>query len=304
MARQLNREWAGSSVRAHAIVEYYRAATDGFAKTLRQRGYSDAEIGRPCRARRHVARAGGRPGARAGRTAAGPRKKRRPHPAFRAIPGAPRRARQARHRYDRDSVCRRPSAQRWPTDNASCHELSAARICNFRSCCDLRCSCSLLAFRIACLCILDHLRRAGPGDRRRRLLPSRRRFHGARNAAGRRSGESVQRDHRRQGESRARERPAARVRAAHPVERRLRDRPGDVQGRRQVQGGAQPAARRAVVGPAHAVGGEQRREHEQGQPDAGRPEDRQARQADRRRRSVQHVLLTRRQVRDRRCRGD
>ena len=45
VARQLDREWAGTPVRAHAIAEYYRAATDGFNKTLRQRGYSDAEIG-------------------------------------------------------------------------------------------------------------------------------------------------------------------------------------------------------------------------------------------------------------------
>jgi creatinine amidohydrolase/Fe(II)-dependent formamide hydrolase-like protein len=45
VARQLDREWASSPVRVHAIVEYYRAATDGFAKTLKARGYSDAEIG-------------------------------------------------------------------------------------------------------------------------------------------------------------------------------------------------------------------------------------------------------------------
>jgi creatinine amidohydrolase len=45
VARQLDREWAGSPVRVHAIVEYYRAATDGFAKHLKARGYSDAEIG-------------------------------------------------------------------------------------------------------------------------------------------------------------------------------------------------------------------------------------------------------------------
>ncbi len=45
VARQLGREWAGSSVHVVAIVEYYRAATTGFAGTLRQRGYSDAEIG-------------------------------------------------------------------------------------------------------------------------------------------------------------------------------------------------------------------------------------------------------------------
>src|SRR5512134_322285 len=45
VARQLDREWAGSSVRVVALVEYYRAATVGFAGALRQRGYSDAEIG-------------------------------------------------------------------------------------------------------------------------------------------------------------------------------------------------------------------------------------------------------------------
>ena len=45
VARQLDREWAGTPVRAVAIVEYYRAATDGFAKSLKERGFSDAEIG-------------------------------------------------------------------------------------------------------------------------------------------------------------------------------------------------------------------------------------------------------------------
>lgn len=45
VARQLNREWAGAPVRAYAIAEYYRAAADGFASSLKARGYSDAEIG-------------------------------------------------------------------------------------------------------------------------------------------------------------------------------------------------------------------------------------------------------------------
>ena len=135
----------------------------------------------------------------------------------------------------------------------------------------LHCSCSLPASRVAaCPCVLDDQRRAGSGASAGGSSRCAGRIDRARHAAGRRSGESVQRDHRRQDESRARERPAARVRAARPVERRLRDRPGDVHGRRQVQGRPQPAARRAVVGPAHAVGGEQRREHDQGQPDAGR----------------------------------
>ncbi len=45
VARQLDREWAGSPVRVYAIIEYYRAATDGFSRILKERGYSDAEIG-------------------------------------------------------------------------------------------------------------------------------------------------------------------------------------------------------------------------------------------------------------------
>jgi creatinine amidohydrolase len=45
VARQLDREWAGTQVRVVATVEYYKAATVGFAKDLRQRGYNDGEIG-------------------------------------------------------------------------------------------------------------------------------------------------------------------------------------------------------------------------------------------------------------------
>ena len=45
VARQLNREWTRAAVRAHALGEYYRAATDGFARSLKARGYADAEIG-------------------------------------------------------------------------------------------------------------------------------------------------------------------------------------------------------------------------------------------------------------------
>jgi creatinine amidohydrolase/Fe(II)-dependent formamide hydrolase-like protein len=45
VARQLDREWAGTPVRVYAIVEYYRAATEGFEKHLKERGYSAAEIG-------------------------------------------------------------------------------------------------------------------------------------------------------------------------------------------------------------------------------------------------------------------
>ena len=88
------------------------------------------------------------------------------------------------------------------------------------------------------------------------------------------------------------------------IERRLRDRSGDVQGRRQVQGRPQSAARGPVVRPAHAVGRQQRGEHDARQPDARGPEDRQARQGDPRRRSLQHVFLARRQIGDRRRRSD
>jgi creatinine amidohydrolase/Fe(II)-dependent formamide hydrolase-like protein len=45
VADRLNREWAGSRVRVHAIDEYYRASQEGFAKLLRERGYADSEIG-------------------------------------------------------------------------------------------------------------------------------------------------------------------------------------------------------------------------------------------------------------------
>ena len=44
-ADALNREWAGTSVRAHAIDEYYRAATVEFGAALRAKGFTEAEIG-------------------------------------------------------------------------------------------------------------------------------------------------------------------------------------------------------------------------------------------------------------------
>ncbi len=45
VADRLNREWAATPVRVHAMEEYYRAAQSVFAQTLRSRGYTDAEIG-------------------------------------------------------------------------------------------------------------------------------------------------------------------------------------------------------------------------------------------------------------------
>ena len=45
VAAKLNREWAASPVRVHAVLDYYRSADRGFAAALRQQGFSDAEIG-------------------------------------------------------------------------------------------------------------------------------------------------------------------------------------------------------------------------------------------------------------------
>ena len=44
-AATLNREWAKTDTRAHALREYYHAATMDFPKLLRDKGYTDAEIG-------------------------------------------------------------------------------------------------------------------------------------------------------------------------------------------------------------------------------------------------------------------
>ena len=45
VAAKLDREWAASPVRVHAVEEYYRAAEHDFAALLRKQGLSDAEIG-------------------------------------------------------------------------------------------------------------------------------------------------------------------------------------------------------------------------------------------------------------------
>ncbi len=45
VAGKLNREWARSPARVHAVTEYYRASTQGFAALLRERGYREEEIG-------------------------------------------------------------------------------------------------------------------------------------------------------------------------------------------------------------------------------------------------------------------
>ena len=45
VAARLNREWAASPARAHAIAEYYRSSTTAYAQALRERGFRDDEIG-------------------------------------------------------------------------------------------------------------------------------------------------------------------------------------------------------------------------------------------------------------------
>ncbi len=46
VAARLNREWAATGARVHAIEEYYRAGEIEVPRLLRARGYSDAELGR------------------------------------------------------------------------------------------------------------------------------------------------------------------------------------------------------------------------------------------------------------------
>jgi creatinine amidohydrolase/Fe(II)-dependent formamide hydrolase-like protein len=45
VATRLNREWAATPVRAHAIEAYYQAATAGFRELLREHGYRPEELG-------------------------------------------------------------------------------------------------------------------------------------------------------------------------------------------------------------------------------------------------------------------
>jgi len=45
VADRLNREWAATAARAHAVVEYYRVTTTTYADALRKRGLTNDEIG-------------------------------------------------------------------------------------------------------------------------------------------------------------------------------------------------------------------------------------------------------------------
>jgi creatinine amidohydrolase len=46
VAARLNREWAATRVRVHAVAEYYRAGESDFPQLLRARGYREEELGR------------------------------------------------------------------------------------------------------------------------------------------------------------------------------------------------------------------------------------------------------------------
>ncbi len=46
VADRLNRQWATTGVRAHAVGEYYHASQAEFAQLLKSKGFNDAEIGR------------------------------------------------------------------------------------------------------------------------------------------------------------------------------------------------------------------------------------------------------------------
>ena len=45
VAERLDREWAKSPVRVHAVTDYYRAGEREFAQVLKRQGFSDAEVG-------------------------------------------------------------------------------------------------------------------------------------------------------------------------------------------------------------------------------------------------------------------
>jgi creatinine amidohydrolase len=45
VAARLNREWAASKARVHAIDEYYQVTETGYPQALRRKGFSDDEIG-------------------------------------------------------------------------------------------------------------------------------------------------------------------------------------------------------------------------------------------------------------------
>ena len=124
-----------------------------------------------------------------------------------------------------------------------------------------------------------------------------------RDAPGARSHESLQRDRGGPAQPDGGRRAPTGLRAQRQGEHRHGDRPDDADGGRHVPGRGEPPARRAVLRPHDPLGGQQRRGPHDGQPDAGRSDDGQARAANPRRRSVQPLLHPGRPLRDGRRRG-
>ena len=94
-------------------------------------------------------------------------------------------------------------------------------------------------------------------------------------------------------------RPATHLRAEQRERERGRDRPAYLPGRRALRGRRPPAARHACLRPEDAL----RHQRPRQQPDADRSADGQAGQADSGGRPLQHVLHSRRALRDRRRRA-
>ena len=69
VAAALNREWAATPVRAHAIVEYYRVTDTDLCRRAAEAGFHRRRNRHACRRRRHVADAGIDPRAGAQRSA-------------------------------------------------------------------------------------------------------------------------------------------------------------------------------------------------------------------------------------------
>ena len=46
VAEKLNHEWAGTGVRAHAVEEYYSAVEKDYVEALKEKGFTDEEIGK------------------------------------------------------------------------------------------------------------------------------------------------------------------------------------------------------------------------------------------------------------------
>ena len=279
VAAELNRDWAGTPVRAHFIDDYYRATETAYVQALRAKGLSAAQIGEHAGTADTSLADGGRSGHGAGRSARGSADARPPAP--RAIRG--RRPRHSASLASTSSSRRLspPSARRGRRSTNS-HETQSRSLCS-------------------CLDDLGKRRRL-VGDGADRL--GRRGHHGRARHAGRgRSHQPLQRDPGRQAQPRRQGRAAAGLCAQPALELGVGDRSRDVAGRRHLQGRPQSAARRAVVGPQDAVGRQQCRRPHRRQPDADRSPDRQAGRGDRGRRSLQRLLVARRQVRDHRGRG-